>query len=127
MDKNDEYCKNRRKVKNHCNYTGKFRGAAHSKCYLNYKVLKYIPIIIHNTSYYTHFIINQLAEEFKGELNCIKVNLEKYIKYKYIIMKKRDDNKTITYKLSFINNFRFMPTSLSALVNNMSGNFNSIK
>ena len=127
MDKDDENCKNRRKVKNHCNYTGKFRGAAHSKCYLNYKVLKYIPIIIHNTSYYTHFITNQLAEEFKGELNCIKVNLEKYIKHKYIIMKKRDKNKTITYKLSFINSFRFMPTSLSAIVNNMSGNFNSIK
>ena len=42
-------------------------------------------------------------------------------------MKKRDENKTITYKLSFINSFRFMPTSLSAIVNNMSGNFNSIK
>ena len=37
----------------------------------NHKVPKDIPIIIHNASYDTHFIINQLAEEFKGELNCI--------------------------------------------------------
>ena len=36
----------------------------------NYKVEKEIPIIIHNASYDTHFILNQLAIEFKG-LNYI--------------------------------------------------------
>ena len=49
-----------RKVKDHCHYTRKFRGAAHIKCNLNYKVLKDIPIIIRNASYDTSFIINQL-------------------------------------------------------------------
>ena len=29
----------------------------------------------------THFIINQLTEEFKGELNCIGENMEKYITF----------------------------------------------
>ena len=43
----------------------------------NYKVPKNIPII-HHASYDTHFIINQLAEEFKGELECIGKNMEKY-------------------------------------------------
>ena len=127
MDKNDENYKNRKKVKDHCHYTGKFRGAAHSKCNLNYKVPKDIPIIIHNASYDTHFIINQLAEEFKGELNCIGENMEKYITFSVPIKKKCDDSKTITYKLRFIDSFRFMPTSLSELVDNMSGNFNSIE
>ena len=67
LDKDDENYAIRKKVKDHCHYTGKFRGAAHSKRNLNYKVLKDIPIIIHNASFDTHFIINQLAEEFKGE------------------------------------------------------------
>ena len=67
-DKNDENYINRKKVKDHCHYTGKFRGAAHSKCNLNYKVPKDIPIIIHNPSYDTHFIINQLPEDLKVSL-----------------------------------------------------------
>ena len=67
MDKDDENYKNKM-IKDHCHYTEKFRGAAHSKCNLNYKVLKDIPVIIHNASYDTHFIINQLAEELKANL-----------------------------------------------------------
>ena len=87
-DKNDKNYINKKKVKDHCHYTGKFRGAAHSKCNLNYKVQKEIPIIIHNASYDTHFIINQLAIEFKGELNCIGDNMEKYITFSVPIKKK---------------------------------------
>ena len=68
MDKNDENYQNRRKVKDHCHYTGEFRGAAHSNCNLNYKITEDIPIIICNVSYNTHFIINQLAENLKANL-----------------------------------------------------------
>ena len=120
MDKDDENYKNKRKVKDHCHYTGKFRGAAHSKCNLKNKVPKDIPIIIHNASYDTHFIINQLAKECKGELDCIGENMEKYITFSVRIIKKCDDVKTITHKLRFIDNFRSMPASLSDLVNNLS-------
>ena len=105
----------------------KFRGAAHSKCNLNYKVPKDIPIIIHNTSYDTHFIINQLAEEFKGELNCIGENMENYITFSVPIKKECGVGKTITRKLRFIDSFRFMLTSLLGLVDKMSGIFNSIE
>ena len=38
MDKNDKIYINKKKVKYHCHYTGKFREAANSKCKLNYKV-----------------------------------------------------------------------------------------
>ena len=128
MDKDDENYKNRKQVKDQCHYTGKFRGAAHSKCNLNYKFPKDIPIIIiDNASYDTHFIINHLAEEFKGELDCIGENVEKYITFSTPINKKCNYGKIITYKLRFIDRFRFMPTSLSELVDNMSRNFNGIK
>ena len=127
MDKDDENYKNKSKVKDHCHYIGKFRGAAHSECNLNYKVLKDIPIIIHNASYDTHLIINQLTEKFKGELNCIGENMEKYITFSVPIKNKSDDGKTIAYKLRFIDSLRFMRTSLSELVDNMSGNFNIIE
>ena len=66
MDKDDEIYENKRNVKDHCHSTGKFRGVAHSKCYLNYKIPKDTPVIIYNASYDTHFTINQL-EEFNGE------------------------------------------------------------
>ena len=36
------------KVRYHCHYTGKFRGAAHSICNLRYKVPQEIPVKIHN-------------------------------------------------------------------------------
>ena len=53
MDDNDENYKNKKKAKDHCHYTGKFRGAAHSICNLKYKVAKDIPIVIYNASYDT--------------------------------------------------------------------------
>ena len=110
-DEKDEKFKKYGKVKDHCHYSGKFRGAAHSNCNLKYKVPKNIPLVIHNAGYDTDFIINQLAKEFKSEFDCIGENMEKYITFS-VPMKKCYNNKAITYKLKFIDNFRFMPTSL---------------
>ena len=95
VDKDDKNYTNRKKVKDHCHFTGEFRGAAHSKCNLNYKVPKDILIIIHNASYDTHFIINQLAEEFKGELNFTGENMEKYITFSVQIKKESDNGKKL--------------------------------
>ena len=60
-----------RKVRDHCHFTGKFRGAAHSICNLRYKIPHEIPVKFHNgSSYDYYFIIKELAEEFKwGILN----------------------------------------------------------
>ena len=60
-------------------------------------------------------MLNQLAIEFKGELNCIGDNMEKYITFSVPIKKEvnniNGDRKTITHKLKFIYSFRFMSTS----------------
>ena len=70
------------KVRNHCHYTGKFIDAAHSICNLRYKVQREISVIIHNGSKYDyHFIIKELAEEFKGQFECLGENTEKYITF----------------------------------------------
>ena len=126
-DEDEKNYKNRKKVKDHCHYTGIFRGATHSICNLNYEVPKNIPVVIHNASYDTHFIINQLAKKFKGELDCIGENMEKYITFSAQINKNCDDGKTISYELRFIDSFRFMPASLSVLVDNFSGIFYSME
>ena len=44
----------------------------------------------------------------------------KYITFSVPIKKELDNGKTITYKLMFIDSFRFMSTSLSKLVDNLS-------
>ena len=53
--------------------------------------------------------------------------MEKYITFSVPIKKECDNSKTITHKLKFIDSFRFMSTSLSKLVDNMSGICNSIE
>ena len=64
-------------------------------------------------------ILEQLAKEFKDELNCIGDNMEKYITFSVPIKKEYDNGKTTTYKLKFIDSFRFMPASLLELVENI--------
>ena len=53
--------RNQYKVRDHCHYVGKYRGAAHNICNLRYKVPKEIPVVFHNGSTYDdHFIIREL-------------------------------------------------------------------
>ena len=55
-----------RKVRGPCHYTGKYRGAAYSICNLKCSEPKKIHIVFHNGSNYDyHFIVKELAEEFK--------------------------------------------------------------
>ena len=109
------------KVRDHCHYTGKFRGVAHSICTLGYKTPKEIPVVFLNGSTYDyHFIIKQLAKEFDGQFECLGENSEKYITFSVPISKELDNGKKITYKLKFIDSFRLMSSKLTDLVDNFS-------
>ena len=119
FDNND---KKQQKVRDHCHYTGKYRGAAHNICNLRYKKPKEIPVVFHNGSTYDyHFIIKELAKEFEGNFECLGENTEKYITFS-VSIKKKIENKDleITYKIKFIDSSRFMSSSLSKLVDNLS-------
>ena len=89
-------------VRDHCHYTGKFRGAAHSICNLNYKVPQKIPVKIHIGKIW----LSLLAEEFKGQFECLGENIEKYISFSVPIKKEHNNGKTITYKIKFIDSCR---------------------
>lgn len=66
------------KDKDHCHFTRKFRDMTYNKCNLNYKVPKFIPVILPNLSRYdSHLFIKKL----RGKINCIPNNDEKYISF----------------------------------------------
>ena len=85
---------------------------------------KEIPIVFHNGSTYDyHFIIKELAKEFDGNFECLVENTEKYITFSVPIKKEirnKDKIIEITYKIKSIDSYRFMSTSLSRLVDNLS-------
>ena len=128
--------KDDKKVKDHCHFTGKYRGAAHKKCNVNYKITKNILIVFHNLSSYDgHFIIKELANEFDVELEWFGESIGKYISFSVKIKRKitkrdEDVNKKIVnipYRLKFVDSYRFMMASLSELVDNLSDGLHSKK
>ena len=130
----DDNNKKYHKARDHCHYTGKYRGPAHDICNLRYKIPKEMPVVFHNGSAYDyHFIIKGLAEEFEGEFECLGENTEKYITFsvpvkKEIAKKDKNGNDKITkisYKIKFIDSYRFMSTLLSNLVSNLSEGFHN--
>ena len=109
------------KVKDHCHYTGKYRGAAHGICNLRCNIRREVPVVFHKGSTYDyHFIVRKLAEKYEGEFECLDENTEKYITFSVPIKKetvKRDTDDDdeiieILYKIRFIDSFRFMSISL---------------
>ena len=69
------------KVRDHCHITGKFRGAAHKRCNLNFKSTIKVPVIFHNLKGYdSHLIFNELAK-FDVKINVIPNGLEKHMTF----------------------------------------------
>ena len=71
------------KVRDHCHYTEKYRGAAHSICNLRYKTRN-------ASTYDNHFVIKELAKTFEGQFECLRENTEKYITFSVPIKKDLD-------------------------------------
>ena len=96
---------------------------------MRYKIPKEIPVVFHNGSTYDyHFITKELVKEFEGNFECLGKNTEKYITFS-VPIRKRIENKDmeITYKVKFIDSFRFMATSLSKLVDNLTESIHNNK
>ena len=117
----DEYGEspNNHKVKDHCYYTGEYRGAAHRKCSNKSNEEREIPVVFHNgSSNDFHFIIKEIAKQVDG-LECIGENSEKYITFSALLNKQSANDKKVTCKLKFIDSFRSTPDSPQILVSNL--------
>ena len=92
------------------------------------------PLVHNLTGYDSHLFIKKLGSpDEKENMDCIPNNEEKYISFsKTIKVGSYLDRKTATYKdktfkIRFIDSFKFMASSLGALVNNLPKNaFNNL-
>ena len=114
----------KRKVRDHCHYSGLYRGAARSSCNLQYKIPNYIPVVFHNLAGYdAHLFIRELAKYTTG-MDVIAKNTEYYISFsikvevdKYV--DKEGNERMKEMELRFIDSIKFMSSSLDSLVNNL--------
>ena len=116
------------KLRDHCHYTGLYRGPAHNNCNLRYQIPNFIPIIAHNLSGYdAHLFIKQLAERFStDEIQVIAKDKEDYISFSVKIkvplsgvMNKNGEQVYKKIELRFLDSYRFMPSSLDRLSANL--------
>ena len=68
---------NDEKVRDHCHVTGKFRGAAHWDCNINFHLSKKVPVIFHNLKGYDSNLIFSELHKFNLKINVIPNGLEK--------------------------------------------------
>ena len=98
------------KVRDHCHVTGKFRGAAHRNCNVNFQLTKKVPVIFHNLRGYNSHLNFRELHKFSVRINVIPNGLEKY---RTLFLNK---------SLVFINSMQFMNSSLDKLDKNLSDN-----
>ena len=108
------------KVRDHCHYTGLYRGPAHSLCNLRYKIPSYIPVVFHNLSGYdAHLFIRELGAH-TSEMGVIAKNKEDYISFSIKVpvdsyINKNGEKKDKLIEIRFIDSFKFMSSSLDSL------------
>ena len=113
-----------KKVRDHCHFTGRFRGAAHAKCNLQFKKPKFTPVIFHNLSGYdAHLFVKNLGKS-EGNIKCIPNNEEKYISFSKDIVvgeyvNKKGEKVEVKHEIRFLDSFKFMASSLEGLVGNL--------
>ena len=112
------------RVRDHCHFTGRYRGAAHNRCNLKYSKPNNISVFFHNlTGYDSHLFIKKLNTTM-GAIDCIPNNEENYISFSKTIKtgeykNKKGETKDKYFKIIFKDSLKFMASSLEALVNNL--------
>ena len=112
------------RVRDHCHYTGRYRGAAHNICNLKYSKPNNISVFFHNLSGYdSHLFIKKLNTTM-GTIDCIPNNQENYISFSKSIKtgeykNKKGETKDKYFKIVFKDSLKFMASKLETLVKNL--------
>ena len=112
------------KVRDHCHYTGLYRGPVHSLCNLRYRIPSYIPVMFHNLSGYdVHLFIRELGGH-ASDMEVIAKNNEDYIIFSIKVpvdsyIDKNGEEKAKLIELRFTDSFTFMSSSLDSLSKNL--------
>jgi len=108
--------KPKRKVIDHCHFTGKYIGAAHYDCNFKRQNERIIPIFIQSLSGYdSHMIVKSLEKFWDGTLKIIPKTGEEYISFS----KKYETKDGRIYEIRFLDSYRFMQASLDSLASNL--------
>ena len=114
------------RVRDHCHFTGRYRGPAHNCCNLQYRKPESVSVFFHNLSGYdSHLFIKKIGSSDKKEnIDCIPYNEEKYLTFSKTIKtgqytNKKGEIKDKYFKIVFKDSLKFMSSSLGALVNNL--------
>ena len=100
--KNEKETEKYKKVRDHCHFTGKYRGCAHSICNLNFCNRYFqIPVFFHNMKNYDGHLIIQNAEKLsnKKKIDVIAQNSEKFINIRFDSLSVKDSFSFITASL----------------------------
>ena len=121
---------NLRKVRDHCHFSGRFRGAAHSLCNFKFQRPKFTPVFFHNLQNYdAHLFVRALGTlDEVLSVTCIPNNEEKYISFslKFELKKERREvaegewkEFVVRHEIRFLDSFKFTLAGLSSLVENL--------
>ena len=95
------------KVRDHCHISGKYRGATHWSCNVNFKMTKKLPVIFHNLEGYDIHLMFKELSKFNVKISVIPNGLEKCMSF------------TTNRNIVFIDSMQFMKSSLDSLVRNL--------
>lgn len=113
------------KVRDHCHYTARYRGAACNSCNLRYQIGSYLPILIHNLNYDLSLFIRELAK-YPDELRVVPYHKEKYVSISQVI--KMNDGNRKNLELRFLDSSKFLSAPLSTLASSLDdGDFKILK
>ena len=128
------------KVKDHCHYSGKYRGAACNSCNINLRVSKQIQVVFHNLrGYDSHLMMADLGtyihnmtkgwskegNRWTSTLEPVACTMEKYMSYIWRMNHYTGEydvkGKEIVklYEVRFMDSFQHLASSLDSLVKDL--------